>query len=475
MSLLHHALPLPAPAVAYEAVEWSIRIAALAIVPFRRTPEAARGWLLAIFLLPIPGVLLFWLIGRPRFPAWRAARFARLDPMFADLARRLCGEAPHAHAVDAAIPRLAETLGKLPAVGGNRFELSDEYDAGIARLVRDIDGAARSVRLLIYIFADDAVGGTVIAALGRAVARGVPCQVLFDPVGSHRWRRGLRRALADAGVEVREALPIHLLRARTRRDMRNHRKLFVIDNRVGYVGSQNLVAKDFRRGIVNRDILVRVEGPVVAEMTAVFQADWFCETEALVEELIPIPPAVGDAVLQLLPSGADYPLEGFETLLTWQAHAAAERITIVTPYLIPDDDLIGALRTARARGVEVDLVVSAVADQLLVSLAQCSYYDAILREGIRVHRYRDRLLHAKSVSIDRRLGIVGSSNVDLRSFQLNEEVSLLLLDEASVATLEAQQRRYIADSDPLDLDAWRARPVLRKFAENLARLMGPLL
>lgn len=466
---------LPRLGTVYSVLEWGIRLVMLAVVPLRRTPQAARSWLLAIFFLPVPGLLLFWLIGRPRFPAWRAERFARLEPMFADLARRLCATAPHAQALDAAIPRLAETLGKLPAVGGNAFILTDDYDAGIDRLVADIDAACDTVRLLIYIFANDATGGKVIAALGRATARGVTAQVLFDPVGSHRWRRGTRAALKAAGVEVREALPFHLLRARTRRDMRNHRKLFVIDDRIGYVGSQNLVAKNFRPGVVNRDLLLRVEGPIVAEMTAVFQADWYCETERLVAPEIPIPPPAGDAVLQLLPSGADYPLEGFETLLTWQAHAATERITIVTPYLIPDDDLIGAMRTARARGVAVDLVVSAVADQLLVSLAQASYYDGILREGIRLYRYRDRLLHAKSVTIDRRLGIVGSSNVDLRSFQLNEEVSLLLLDAASIAELEAVQRRYIAGSDPLDLAAWRRRPLARKLVENLARLVGPLL
>jgi cardiolipin synthase len=162
-------------------------------------------------------------------------------------------------------------------------------------------------------------------------------------------------------------------------------------------------------------------------------------------------------------------------VLVWQIHAARERVTIVTPYLIPDDALISAMRTARARGVEIDLIVSAVVDQRLVHLAQCSYYDAILAEGVRIHRYRDYLLHAKSVAIDRRLAIVGSSNVDLRSFQLNEEVSLLLLDPDAIGRVEHVQRGYIEASDPLGLDEWRRRPRLLRVAENLARLMSPLL
>lgn len=463
------------PGTVYAVLEWGIRLGALVVVPQRRSPAAARGWLMGIMFLPIPGLLLFWLIGRPKFPAWRTERFRSLDPMYAALARRLCEEAPHAEARDGAIPALAETLGKLPAVGGNAFDLFDDYNGGVDRLVADIDAARHSVRLLIYIFADDATGGKVIDALARARRRGVACHVLLDPIGSHKWLRGTLRRLRAADVTVRETLPFHLLRARTRRDMRNHRKLFLIDCAIGYVGSQNIVDKNFRPGIVNRDMLVRVTGPVLAEFAAVFLTDWYLETETMLDPEPPIPAATGDAVLQLLPSGADYPLEGFETLLVWQLHAARERVTIVTPYLIPDDDLIGALRTARARGVEVDLVVSSVVDQPLVALAQCSYYEAVLREGVRIHRYRERLLHAKSVSIDRRLGIIGSSNVDLRSFQLNEEVSLLLLDEASIARLEAMQRKHIADSDQLTLEAWRGRPAIRKFGENLARLVGPLL
>jgi cardiolipin synthase A/B len=148
---------------------------------------------------------------------------------------------------------------------------------------------------------------------------------------------------------------------------------------------------------------------------------------------------------------------------------------IVTPYFIPDGDVLGAMRTAVARGVEVDLVVSAVVDQPLVRLAQCSYYEGLMVAGVRIHLFRDELLHAKNVSFDRRLAIVGSSNVDLRSFQLNSEASLLLTDAPSVAQVEAVQQGYLANSDPLTRDAWRARPALRKLAENIARMMSPLL
>jgi cardiolipin synthase len=178
---------------------------------------------------------------------------------------------------------------------------------------------------------------------------------------------------------------------------------------------------------------------------------------------------------QLLPSGADYPLEGFESLLVWQIQRACERVVIVTPYFIPDEDVLGAMRTAVARGVTVDLVVSGVVDQRLVNLSQSSYYDDLLVAGVRVNLFRDFLLHAKNVSIDGRLAVVGSSNVDLRSFQLNEEASLLLYDPGSIAAVEAIQRGYLEASDRLNIERWRARPRLRKLAENIARLVNSLL
>ena len=456
------------------ASEWIIRIGALAVVPLRRSPAAARAWLLLIFFLPVPGLLLFLAIGSPRFPAWREERFRNLLPYFAETGRRL---KPHAPDLGGRAPTaaLAETLGHMPATGGNRVELIDQYDAVIERLVADIDAARRSVHILVYIFADDRVGTQVADALGRAVARGLEVRVLFDPVGSHRWRRGTHTLLRARGIDVRETLPFRLIRGRTRRDMRNHRKLFVIDGRIGYAGSQNIVARDFRPGIVNRELVARVEGPVVASMEALVRGDWNLETGTFPSVEPPIPGPAGSAQAQLLPSGAAYPLEGLETLLVWRLHQARERIIIVTPYFIPDEDVLGAMKAAVARGVAVDLVVSKVVDQRLVHLSQSSFYADLLHAGVRINLYPDYLLHAKTFSIDGRLAVVGSSNVDLRSFQLNEEVSLLLYDADSIAAVEVIQQGYVAASERLDLAQWRRRPLLRKLAENIARLVNSLL
>jgi cardiolipin synthase len=468
-------LPLPDLGEAWYVLEWIIRIAMLIAVPFRRTPAATRGWLLLIFFLPLPGLLLFLAIGTPRFPQWRSERFEQLRPFFAEIATRLRQSAPPQVGEPLEIAALAERLGQLPLTNGNEIDLIGDYATMIDRLVADIDAARYHVRILVYIFADDSTGQRVVAALARAAARGVACHVLVDPVGSHRWIRGTLRLLAEADVHARAILPFRLLGRRTRRDMRNHRKLFLIDGSIGYAGSQNIVDRQFKPGIVNQELVARVAGPAVAAMSAVFVADWYLETEELLDAGPRVPPAAGAAVAQVLPSGANYPLEGFLTLLTWQIDRAEREVVLVTPYLIPDEGLLAVLATAVLREVDVRIVVSAVADQWLVSHAQASYYDELLSRGVHVHRYRGHLLHAKAVRIDDRLAIIGSSNVDIRSFQLNEEVSLLLYDAPSIGALRMIQQGYLAASDELQLTSWRKRSGFRKFVENGARLVSPLL
>src|SRR5512139_342633 len=461
--------------LAYAIIGWVIRLAMLVVVPRMRTPQAAQSWLLLIFFLPIPGLLLYLMIGRPHFPRWRHERFQQFQQFLNPLQQKLTRFAG-APKLDEDTAALVSKVGGFPPTCGNGIEFITGYDEAIDRLVADIDSARRHVRLLVYIFADDETGRKVIDALARAVARGVDCHVLIDALGSRRWIAGTIGLLEAAGVKVRESLPLRLLRGRTRRDMRNHRKLFLVDGEIGYAGSQNLVNKDFRPGIVNQELMVRMTGPIVTAMTGVFLMDWYLECEQIVGDLDELPvSADGSCIAQLLPSGAEYPIEGFETLLVWKLHQAQQRVVLTTPYLIPDEDLLGAMRTSVLRGVQVDVIVSRVVDQRLVNLAQRSFYDDLLCAGVHIHQYRDYLLHAKNVTIDGALAIVGSSNADVRSFQLNEEVSIVLMDPHSVDEVEAVQRDYIAHSDAMTLEQWRKRPKRQVVLERVARLVSPLL
>ncbi|GAA4131062.1 cardiolipin synthase [Aminobacter aganoensis] len=371
-----------------------------------------------------------------------------------------------------------EKLGQFPTVAGNDFELLSGYDEVIDRMIADIDAAQATVHLLFYIFADDETGLRVIGALQRASKRRVKCRVLIDAIGSRRWARRVSRLLIPAGVEVRLALRVGLFRRRSARaDLRNHRKIAVIDSRVGYLGSQNIINADFREGVVNEELVARVVGPVATEIQTVFIADWFMETDEEIANpvLFPHNPPGGGVVAQVLPSGPDYPDAGIGHLIVSLVHGARERVIITTPYFVPDEPLLQALKTATLRGVEVRLVVSNVTDQMLVNLAQRSFYSELLSAGIKVHLYQEAFLHAKHITFDDEIAILGSSNIDIRSFVLNAEVSLVAFDERVVERLRHQQSRYFASSNALSLREWEKRPIASKVAENLARLASPLL
>jgi cardiolipin synthase len=196
--------------------------------------------------------------------------------------------------------------------------------------------------------------------VARAVQRGVACRVMVDALGTRRWLKSLDRKLAAAGVEVIHVLPVHWLRRHSvRADLRNHRKIAVIDGRVGFTGSQNLIDPRFKPGITYQELVVRVTGPVVLELQGVFVADWFLETEQVLDsaEVFPPPSASGKTIAQLLPSGPDFPTTNVQRLLVAIIHSARERIFITTPYFIPDEALVQALETAALRGVEVHLMV----------------------------------------------------------------------------------------------------------------------
>jgi cardiolipin synthase len=463
------------------ASEWAIRLAMVVVVPFRRTPAAAKGWLLLIFFEPWVGMLLYLLIGRARLPRRRRDQLARLPTAMAKVVKRLANHPNVFHpdvgpALSQAVT-LAENLGGMPILGGNAVELLVDYDDTIARLVADIDRAANHVHLLFYIFADDYATAPIVEALGRAAARGVRCRVLADAIGSRAGLRSLRPKLVALGVAVHALLPIRLVPWRKARlDLRNHRKIAVIDGRVGYTGSQNLVAADFK-GDPYEDLMARVTGPVVLDLQYVFAADWFLETDEVLdgEAEFPCPEIAGGIPAQALASGPDFPTQNNQRLIVALVHGARWRVVLTTPYFIPDEPLLQAMQTAALRGVKVHLVASEKGDQRVVALAQESYYEDLLESGVLVHLYRGSFLHAKHLSVDDRVAVIGTSNLDIRSFALNAEVMLMIYDHGVTARLAAEQERYFANSRLLTLSEWRRRSFGRKVAENLARLLSPLL
>jgi cardiolipin synthase len=461
---------------------WVICLVMLFIVPARRSPASAQAWLLLIVIAPWLGLLLFSYVGSPRLPRWRRRRMQellRLMEPFQPVLDQIHGHfAPELEDDDRQVAILASNLTRLPPVGGNSVEVLADYKGSIDRLVADIDAARHHVHLLYYIFADDSVGSIVIAALQRAMKRGVECRVLFDSVGSKIYKRSMHRRLQEAGIPHAEFSPVGLFdRKAARPDLRNHRKIAVIDGWIGYSGSQNLVDAQFKEGLVYEELVVRIQGPLVLHLQLVFIADWFVETGEFVDPSAYTPElqAWGDIAGQVVPSGPSYAARLNERVFLSILHRARSHVTLTTPYFIPSESLLQAIETASLRGVRVELIVPEVMDQPLVGLAQASYFEELLDAGVVIRRYPKRFLHSKLLTVDGRAAVVGSSNLDIRSFMLNNEINILIYGRESAEYFFREQERYLHRSRPLDPEAWRRRPRVQQMLENTARLFSALL
>jgi cardiolipin synthase len=465
----------------YIASEWIIPLVMLFYVPQKRSTAAARTWLLLIFLLPVPGLLVYLVIGRIHLPKKRIQQQARASRHI-----RAVQEQMGAHGVVqpelppnlAAAAMLATQLGDFEVFGGNCVELLTYYEGSLARLVADIDAAQHHVHLLYYIFEADETGRRVADALVRAAKRGIKCRVLMDAVGSKHGLAKLAPGMRAEGITVVAMLPVGFFRHNAARfDLRNHRKIAVIDGLTGYTGSQNITDAEFVKNFPNEELVVRVTGHVVAQLQAVFLADYYFETDDLLDSrgLFPQMADTGKTPAQLVPSGPGYQRENGQQMIVALLYAARERVVITTPYFAPDDAFLQAIRTAALRGVAVHVVVSKHANQRFMHFAQCAYYGDLLDAGVRIHLYEPHFLHAKHLSIDNDVAFIGSTNIDIRSFALNSEINMVIYDSEVVAKLRTVQQRYFENSELLDAKRWARRSPILKVAQNTARLADSLL
>jgi len=469
-------------------VSWVICLLMLYVVPRRRDPQSASGWLLFSFFLPYLAVLVFFLIGSPKLPRARRERQREIDQALAKQREELEDDPNLAHMFFNSLePRrqqvaaLIENLGGMAVMHGE-VELLSDYAATIERIAADIDAAKTYVHLLYYIFADDDSGHKVVDALCRAAKRGVVCRVLYDGLGNKAYLGQLAEQLKAAGIAAHPVLPIKLFGAkRLRPDLRNHRKIALIDGLVGYTGSQNITNPTFKPGIVYEELVARLTGPIVAQLAVIFFADWVSETETRVSDAerpnLQALAATGAATpCQVLPSGPAYDTDNIALLFGTLLFAAQRRAVLTTPYFIPDSFLLRAIESAARRGVAVQLIVSEQGDQFLVSRAQRSYYEEMLDAGVSIYAVRaPAFIHAKHLSIDDDITVVGSSNFDVRSFRLNLELVLLAYDERVVAAQHEVEASYRARALTITLDDWVKRPKKDQFVENTCRLVSALL
>jgi cardiolipin synthase len=468
------------------AVHWVIVVGLALRIVMRRPPVGVSlAWLAVIFSVPFLGAFIYLLFGEKRLGRRRHAVAAvSQEPFERWLREQAVFGIPPDRLQPAYVPlaRQAENVLGQRVMPGNSVVLLSDYAAFFARLLADIAAARRSIDLGFYIWQEGGLADEVGEALVAATRRGVRCRVLLDAVGAEAFLRGVQAArLRREGVILTAALPASLLSSLTvRADLRNHRKLVVIDHAVAYTGSQNLVdPRYFKTGAgVGEwvDAMVRLAGPTATMLSGVFGVDWAIENHTLFETPpLPAPPAASGCCIQVVPSGPDLHPGAMHQLFLAALYSAQHELVLTTPYFVPDEAIVTALISAAQRGVAVSLVVPLRNDSKLVKLASASQYDDLLCAGVRIFRYEAGLLHTKSLTMDGALSMFGSVNLDARSLWLNFEISLLLYDGDFTHELRALQQRYLDVSLPLELREWRRRPRWRYLAENCCRLIGPLL
>jgi len=482
-------------------VDLTIRVGlSFRVIMRKKQHGVTLAWLVVILLFPFVGVLLYLLFGENRISERRARRMQHSVHYYQHWLQSLQDRAPVAWqdlgAECLPLHNLAMHNTGLPAMSGNQLTLLKNSDLFMNSLLGDIEQSRSTCHLQFYIWQEGGMVDEVISAIGRAADRGVTCRILLDAIGSREFLSSTTaEMLREKGVRIREALPAGLIKALFARvDIRNHRKIAVIDGQTAYTGSQNMAdPRHFKpeAGVGQWvDVMIKIRGPVVESLAGTFINDWYLESDSskvpfkvgpsdvdTIRRLADVHTleAEGHAAVQLVPSGPGFTAEAIHSLLLTTIYAARKELILTTPYFVPDDALLAALKSASLRGVEVTLIIPARNDSKLADYASRARFGELMKAGIHIKLFFGGLLHSKTITIDGDFALFGSVNFDMRSFWLNFETTLVIYDRQSCALLRELQQEYILLSRDLDKEDYQNRSTLQQFKENAVLLMGPLL
>ncbi len=453
-----------------------------------REPASRIAWVVVVIALPVLGILAYILFGEVNIGRRRVERMREVLKRMPDVAeaaganvKTLQADVPQRYAH---LFRVGHSISGFESVGGNGGRLLPDSNATIDTMVADIDAAQDHVHLLFYIWLPDHNGCKVVEALKRAAARGVTCRAIADDLGSRLIIRSEHwRAMSAAGVRLARALPIGnpLLRAlRGRIDLRNHRKIVVIDDHITYCGSQNCADPEFRIKAKYApwvDAMIRFKGPITRQNQHLFAGDWMAHVDDDIADLLckPILAVSPGLTAQVIGTGPTVRYsampETFESLM----YTARRELVISTPYYVPDESMQAALCASARRGVDTTIIFPAKNDSWIVAAASRSYYGDLLAAGVKIFEYVGGLLHTKSLTLDGEVTLIGSANMDRRSFDLNYENNILFYDPMLTAAMRQRQDSYIALSKPITgemVEGWTWR---RRLWNNTIAMLGPVL
>ena len=456
------------------------------IVMQKRPPVATLAWIFGLALLPLLGLAIYFLFGPRRIRTTRIQRLRARNWMAAGLDMRTASNSgQHVGIPPQLLPlaRLGTLVAGMPAAACSQVHLLKDGAQTFEALLSAIRQAKHHIHLEYYIFHPDALGLRFLEALTERAKAGIHVRLLLDAVGSSRMRRRHLKPLQAAGGEVAFFHPVRLFSFKPRVNFRTHRKLVVVDGHTGFLGGLN-IAKEADERLspkAYRDTHVHLEGSAVRWLQTVFWEDWnYATGKAHPEEAYfpsysqSHPHCLQPHCIQLIPSGPDLRFKAIRDVYFSAIGLAQHRIWISTPYFVPDEAMLTALTNAALRGVDVRILLPKRSDSWLVTLASRSYYDELLLAGVRLFEYLPRLLHAKTLLVDNALSIIGTANMDVRSFELNFEISALFYGQAMA---QALTQCFLEDAEAsCALLRFRGkRPFSQRFLESFARLLSPLL
>jgi cardiolipin synthase A/B len=449
-----------------------------------REPASRLAWIIAVLALPIVGVLLYLLLGEARISTGRRSRGRAINARLPRPAGNYECSAEKVGGAHWAPFALAKTVNHLEPTCDNSARLAADSNGAIEDMIADIDASRETVHGCFYIWLTDNNGLKLKDAFIRAAGRGVQVRLLADALGSRRLIRSDDwKGMGDSGCEIRVALPVGnplWTAIRGRVDLRNHRKLLIVDNRIAWCGSQNAADPEFRikpRYAPWVDIMSRWEGAVALQCQYLFVSDWIAEHGDDISGLLAQSPAGSDGsiVAQVLGTGPTAEFDAMPACFSELIHSAREELVVTTPYFIPDEQLLFALTSAGRRGVRTVILFPKRNDNWIVAAASRSYYKDLIDAGAEIFEFRPGLLHAKTMVVDRSVGLIGSANLDRRSFELNFENNILFEDRAFACELRARQDEYLAQCDRVTREDVARYGIGPRLWQNLLATLSPML
>lgn len=458
---------------------------AIIIILERRDPARTLAWLLILIFLPVIGFVLYLILGRKMRKRRITAKKKKLNDYIYPLDNVYCQQEINISHITKAKEGLIQLIcnnADFPLTLNNDVMVLTDGEQVFSAFLSAIESAKNHIHLETYILRNDNIGNQILSLLVKKCQQGVKVRIIYDGLGSRSLSSNLLKELKEAGIEIHAFFPVRFPLFHSRINYRNHRKILVVDGEIGFVGGLNIgdeyLGRDPQIGYW-RDTHLQIKGNAVYFLQRIFLQDWYFITHITLEDsdnlLFPNTKPYGDKVVQITASGPDTHWESIMQVFYYAIATAKKTIYMTSPYFVPNESILTALKTASLSGVEVKLLLPAKPDHKIVFWAALSYLEELMEAGVEVYLYQKGFIHAKVLTVDGVASTIGSANMDQRSFLLNFEVNALIYNEVVTRRLERDFWHDLEHAQKIDLRVFHNRSIVKRFIESMARLLSPLL